>query len=455
MSARAPGADGSRVPVYRVADLVAGLRGLLEERVGRVWIIGEISNLRRPPSGHAYFTLKDEGGQIRAALFRGAASRLAFEPEDGLEVMAYGEVTVYEPRGDLQVIVRQLEPRGDGALRLAFEQLRRRLDAEGLFERARPLPPAPRRIGVVASSTSAALRDVLQVTGRRCPGIPICLASTRVQGEGAEHEIAAALDAMAAAGDVDVVLLVRGGGSLEDLAAFNTEVVARAIARSPLPVVSGVGHEIDVTIADLAADQRAATPSAAAELAAPDRSELRRHLQRDAQRLVRAMRTRVDRASAELERERTAVAMLSPTAQLALRRARLRQPATSLLRLAAERPADLRDALASLGEALPRAARAEVAARRARFAGLPPTLPRVARARTAAARAALGEAAARLQALSPLAVLGRGYALARRADDGAIVRGPQDVAAGDALSVRVAEAELDATVTAVRELEKR
>jgi exodeoxyribonuclease VII large subunit len=439
----------SGVRVYRVGDLVSGLRGLLEERVGRVWIVGEISNLRRPPSGHTYFTLKDERGQIRAALFRSAGARLAFEPEDGLEVMAYADVTVYEPRGDLQVIVRQLEPRGDGALRLAFEQLRRRLEAEGLFERKRPLPAAPARIGVVASSTSAAWRDVLQVTGRRCPGIPIRLASSRVQGIGSEHEVAAALDALGTHGGVDVILLVRGGGSLEDLAAFNTEAVARAIARCPVPVISGVGHEIDVTIADLCADERAATPSAAAERATPDRGEIARLLGRDWGRLQRAIAAVVERASAQLLRERDAIGMLSPTAQLALRRSRLRELANALVREGARGSAQARLALGGLTQALPRAARATLTRERSRLAVLAPALPRVARIRANAGRAALGQAVARLEALSPLAVLGRGYALAQRAADGGIVRRLGDIAVGERLAVRVAEAEIEARVERV------
>ncbi len=417
------------VPIYAVGDLLAGLRGLLEERVGRVWIVGEVSNLHRATSGHAYFTLKDDAGQIRAALFRSAARRLAFEPENGLEVLVYGDVTIYEPRGDLQVVVRELEPRGDGALRLAFEQLRRSLEAEGLFdpERKRALPVEPRRIGVVASPTSAALRDVLEVTRRRCPALPIRLAPTRVQGVGAEFEIAQALEAICAHGDVDVVLLVRGGGSLEDLAAFNTDAVARAIADAPVPVVSGVGHEVDVSIADLVADRRAPTPSAAAELVAPDRAELRRLLRRDWGRLGRAVSAVLERAVARLARERDAVRMLSPTARLVARRARLTE----------------------LGRALPRELAAGLTARRARLATAAPGLTRVAQARVARSRGALAEAAARLESLSPLAVLGRGYALVRRERDGAIVRGVADVGVGDHLSVRVASAALRALVESV------
>jgi exodeoxyribonuclease VII large subunit len=259
----APGSHGLGRP-FRVSELVGGLRELLEEEVGRVWVVGEISNLRRAPSGHCYFTLKDDQAQLRAALFRSAAVRLPFDPEDGLEVVVEAEVTVYAQRGDLQLIVRQMEPRGQGALQLAFEQLRARLEAEGLFDpaRKRALPAWPRRVGVVTSPSGAAVRDVIQVSGRRMPGIALLIAPARVQGDGAEDEIAAALAALGRVPDVDVILLVRGGGSLEDLRPFNTERVARAIAAARVPVVAGVGHEADVSIADLAADARAPTPSA-------------------------------------------------------------------------------------------------------------------------------------------------------------------------------------------------
>jgi exodeoxyribonuclease VII large subunit len=380
--------------------------------VGRIWVVGEISNLRRPGSGHVYFTLKDQRGQLRAALFRGAVRSLAFEPEEGLEVLVYGDLTVYEARGDLQIIVRQLEPRGLGALQLAFEQLRSRLEAEGLFDpaRKRPPPPFPSRVGVVTSPTGAALRDVLEVTGRRQPDLPLLIAPTRVQGVGAEDEIAAALDALAARPDLSVILLVRGGGSLEDLQPFNTEVVARAIARSPLPVVSGVGHEIDVTIADLAADVRAPTPAAAAEQAVPDRGALQREFGAVFQRLRGAVTARLANWTARLDRAREALRMQAPTARLAAQRQRW---------LAASR-----------------------------------ALRRVALARAERSRARLHQLAGRLDSLSPLAVLGRGYALVRRTRDGRIVRSASDVGAGEALAIRVAEAELEAVLEAVHALPK-
>ncbi|MBW2666038.1 MAG: exodeoxyribonuclease VII large subunit [Deltaproteobacteria bacterium] len=395
-----------REPVYTVAQLVAGLKRLLAERVGRIWVVGELSGVHVARSGHIYFSLKDDSSQLRCALFRSAARGLAFEPEDGLEVLVQGDVSLYEARGELQLVARRLEPRGQGVLQLAFEQLRQRLEAEGLFDavRKRALPPLPERIGVVTSPTGAAIHDILEVTGRRFPGTPIVIAPTRVQGDGAEDEIAAALDSLAVLADVDLILLARGGGSLEDLRAFNSETVARAIIRAPAPVLCGVGHEVDVTIADLCADLRAPTPSAAAELALPDREVFRSELVASWQRLRRAMRANLDHNTQRFARERDALRVLAPTARVATQRVRFH---------AAER-------------ALQRAAR--LAADRS--------------------RAHLAELAGRLDSLSPLSVLSRGYALVRRSDDGTIVRSVGDAGVGDALSVRVAEADLEVSVKA-------
>jgi exodeoxyribonuclease VII large subunit len=403
----APGGDRQRRP-FLVSELVAGLRELLEEEVGRVWVIGEISNLRRAPSGHTYFTLKDDQAQLRAALFRSAAVRLPFDPEDGLEVVVEAEVTLYAARGDLQLVVRHMEPRGQGALQLAFEQLRARLEAEGLFDAAkkRPLPVWPRRVGVVTSPAGAALHDVLEVSGLRMPVIPLLLAPARVQGDGAEHELAAALAALGRVEDVDVILLVRGGGSLEDLRPFNTERLARAIAASRVPVVSGVGHEVDVTIADLAADARAPTPSAAAALALPDGDAWLGRVRALARRLAGAAAARVARAGRRLDLLAGALRAHAPAARLAARKARL----------------------ATLARALEREGAHAVALRRERLAAL----------------------AARLDALSPLAVLGRGYAIARAAD-GRVLRSAREVAPGDAFSVRLGEGEVEASVTRIRE----
>jgi len=408
-SAMAEVSAGPRV--YGVGEVVAGVKQLLESRVGRVWVVGEVQNVGRPRSGHIYFTLTDERAQLRAALFRGTARHLVFEPEEGLEVLVYGDLTVFEPRGDLQLVVRRLEPRGVGALQVAFEQLRRRLESEGLFavERKRPLPTHPERIGVVTSPSGAALRDVLEVTGRRWPGIPILVSPTRVQGPGAEQEIADALDGLGAHGGVSLVLLVRGGGSLEDLQAFNTEEVARAIARTPVPVVSGVGHEVDVTIADLVADLRAPTPSAAAELAVPEQAALRGELRSRWQRLGGALRAHLASEMSRLAAVEASLRARSPSARLALQR---------------ERWAAANRALAA-----------------------------AARARMGSARQRLGEAGARLGSLSPLAVLARGYGIVRRATDGGIVREAGDVQPGDELAIRVDRAEIRAEVRSARRSE--
>ncbi len=392
--------------VYRISEVLAGLKGLLQDRVGRLWVSGEVSNLRVPGSGHAYFTLKDEGAQLRAVLFRGTARRLAFEPEDGLEVLAFGELTVYEPRGDLQLIVEGLEPRGQGALQLAFEQLRRRLEAEGLFapERKAAPPEHPRVVGVVTSATGAALRDVLHVVARRFPAQPLLLAAARVQGAGAEDEVAAALAALDVQPDVEVVLLVRGGGSLEDLQPFNSETVARAVAACTTPVVTGVGHEVDVTIADLAADVRAATPSAAAAAAVPDRAALATRLGRDTRRLRTAVERVLERLQDRLEGEADALRVQAPRARLEAQRARVGAAGRSLAR----------EARATLG----------------------------------GARGRLGVAAGRLESLSPLAVLGRGYAIVQRSD-GAVVRRAAEVERGEALRARLGAGAIDVEVTRV------
>jgi exodeoxyribonuclease VII large subunit len=395
--------------VYSVGEVLGGVNRMFQDRVGRLWIVGEIKDLRRPASGHAYFTLVDESGQLRAALFRGNARRLAFEPEEGMEVLAYGELSVYEQRGDLQLIVRQLEPRGLGALQQAFEQLRRRLEAEGLFEASRKqIPPErPRRIGVVTSSSGAALHDVLEVTRRRCPGTPLLISPTRVQGPGAEDEIAAALAALSSR-DVDVVLLVRGGGSLEDLQPFNTEVVARAIAAFPVPVISGIGHEVDVSIADLVADLRAPTPSAAAEVVAPDGELLYRELEALWGRLAQAAVAHFEQARRRLLRGGDALRAHAPSARLAAHRERWLAAHRALLRTAPLRAMRLRDRLGALS--------------------------------------------GRLDSLSPLAVLGRGYGLVRRQSDGAIVREVGDAPVGERLAVRVARAEIEAVVDTARPL---
>ncbi|MDA1195855.1 MAG: exodeoxyribonuclease VII large subunit, partial [Planctomycetota bacterium] len=289
--------------VLTVSELTADIRGLLDVTFGDLWVRGEISQPRTPASGHVYLTLKDAGAVLPAVMWRSSATRLRFRLEEGQEVLARGGIDVYPPHGKYQFVIRQLEPVGEGALRLAFEQLRARLEAEGLFapERKRPLPTLPRRIALVTSRTGAAVRDMVTVIHRRHPGVDLVLLSVRVQGPGAAQEIAAALQRADRDARADVILVGRGGGSLEDLWAFNEEVVARAIAACRTPVVSAVGHETDTTIADLVADLRAATPSQAGELVVPVRAELLERLERERARLVHRMQVRLARAWQRVE----------------------------------------------------------------------------------------------------------------------------------------------------------
>ncbi len=303
-----PGEGGDRPPrekrrVYTVSELNALAQAILEESFPSVWVEGEISNLRKYPSGHTYFTLKDEAAQIAAVLFRGASQSLPFRPEDGLKVLARGRISLYEARGAFQLIVDALEPAGLGALQLAFEQLKARLLAEGLFDsaRKRPLPLLPRRIGIVASLQGAALRDILKVLARRFANLEVVLAPSRVQGEGASLEIVESIRMLNHLGGIDVLILARGGGSIEDLWPFNEERVARAIAASGVPVVSAVGHEVDTTIADLVADLRAPTPSAAAEMVVQSKEELADRIGALRGRLVAAARLRLSAARDTLD----------------------------------------------------------------------------------------------------------------------------------------------------------
>lgn len=295
--------DDAELPVLSVSDFTSILKGVVEGSFPDLWIAGEISNLTRASSGHVYFTLKDADAQLKAVMWRTAAQRLRFDLHDGLQVLAAGAVEVYAARGQYQLMVRRLEPQGLGALELAFRQLQQKLEAEGLFDpaRKRPLPAFPRKVALVTSPTGAAVRDLLQILTRRWPAVQVVILPVPVQGDGAAAQIAAALDQVGRIPEVDVVITGRGGGSLEDLWAFNEEIVARAIARCPIPVVSAVGHEIDVTIADLVADRRAQTPSEAAELVVPLASELREQLRQSRERLIAGLQRRATLARSQLE----------------------------------------------------------------------------------------------------------------------------------------------------------
>jgi exodeoxyribonuclease VII large subunit len=289
--------------VYRVSDLTREIKAILEESFPMLWVAGEVSNLHRHTSGHTYFTLKDSQAQIRAVLWRLNASRIRFRIEDGMEVIVQGRIAVYEPRGEYQLVAHSIEPKGLGALQAALAQLRQRLHEEGLFDpaRKRTLPRLPRRIAIVTSRTGAALRDVLRVIFLRLPNARVCVVPVRVQGDGAAPEISRGIALANSAEDVDVVIVGRGGGSAEDLFAFNEEIVVRAIAASRAPVVSAVGHEVDVTLSDLVADRRAQTPTEAAELVVPDRAALVAQLQDRAQALALGIRRAVDQRRSRLD----------------------------------------------------------------------------------------------------------------------------------------------------------
>jgi exodeoxyribonuclease VII large subunit len=394
--------------VYSISAITAYIKERLidDPMLKNLWLEGEISNWKPAPSGHIYFTLKDAEASIRCVLWKAAVQRLSYLPAgDGEAILAHGHVSVYEPQGQYQFYVDDLEPVGMGALYAQFEQLKARLAEEGLFDEARkrPLPPFPRRIGVVTSPIGAALRDVLNVLRRRYPLAEVILSPTQVQGDEAPPQIVSAIQALSRVEGVDVIILARGGGSLEDLWAFNDERVTRAVAASPIPVVCGVGHETDFTIADFAADLRAPTPSVAAELVTPDRVELARRMERLRARLAAGAGEVVARRRRQLAEEVRVLRRLSPQAWIDRRRQRL-------------------DDLSRVAQA---ATAHRLSLERERLTGL----------------------SLRLSALNPAATLARGYAIVRRTDDGRVVLSVQQVAPGDRLSVQVSDGTFESTVS--------
>ncbi len=437
-----PGGQPPRA-LYTVSALTALLRLHIESAFPDVWVEGEVSNLRIPTSGHAYFTLKDATSQIRMVLFRSAGRALRFALEDGMHLVCRGRVTVYEPKGDYQVIVEYAEPKGVGALQLAFEQLKERLAAEGLFAEARKrsLPFFPRHIGVVTSPTGAAIRDIVQVARKRFPGIEIVLNPVAVQGESAAGEIARAIEELNERGGLDVLIVGRGGGSLEDLWPFNEEIVARAIAASRIPVVSAVGHEIDYTIADFVADVRAPTPSAAAELVVRDRQALLNQAENIWKRSVQAIRTDLRDRRARVEAERRG--LLDPTALVA-RAMQRRDDLEMRLRLAlSARVREVRAAVEALRQDV--LLQSPIQRIQKGLTMLPHLRTRLQQRMGVALelwRRSLEEAIGAMHALSPLAILGRGYSITRRWPDLTVIRTASDVASGDAVHVRLASGEL-------------
>ena len=432
-----PQTDGlGRPRVYTVSGLTGAIKELLEGDIGPVWLEGEVSNPRRPASGHLYFSLKDSGALLKAVLFRNRMRYASFKPNDGDQVLAFGLLGVYEPRGEYQLIVDHLEPLGAGALAAAFEQLKAKLAEEGLFnqDRKKPWPTMPARLAVVTSPTGAALWDFLRVLGRRFDGLEILVYPVRVQGDSAPGEIARALDEINRdRPDVDGIVVARGGGSLEDLWAFNTEEVARAIARSARPVMSAVGHEVDFTIADFTADVRASTPSAAGELVITPKADWQTRIEERQNRLADLVLTRLTGQRSALGQ--LTARLIDPRRRLIDQRLRLAE-LTDRLAAATERAlgrarSDLdrqSDALAGVGR------RGLTAARRQRIDQLQNQMTWLMKTgldRNGGRLAALAE---RLQALSPLAVLGRGYSLTRDRT-GSVIYDSDQAAVGDRVEV--------------------
>ena len=440
--------------VFTVFEVTSEIKRSLE-RFGLIWIQGEISNFKHHSSGHMYFTLKDKRAQIKAACFRSNNCYLKFRPEDGLEVVVRGRLTVYEPRGDYQMVVEYMEPVGLGSLQLAFDQLKEKLRREGLFEedRKKPLPLLPRKIGIVTSPTGAAIRDMLRILKRRNASLHVLIYPARVQGAGAVEEIIRGVRYFNNRHDIDVIIVGRGGGSMEDLWAFNQEVVARAIFKSAIPVISAIGHEVDFTITDFVADVRAPTPSAAAEMVSGARGDLAATVRSLVGRLVQAMRLQIERRRSSLERvsrdrafdvapnkvrefqqsfDEATLRMIQAMVQFASKlRHREHVLRTRLARV------DLRDAVARRREVLARA-------RQNLLLGM--------RSRLREERSSLEIAVGKVNALSPLSILQRGYAICRD-EAGAILKDSDRVSPGARVDLTLARGELNCRVEAVRTID--
>jgi exodeoxyribonuclease VII large subunit len=452
-----PGTFGLRI--LGVSEVTRAIRGAVrsDPRLADLWVEGEIGRVTISSAGHAYFALKDERNQLQCVWFRDDRLRSAFEAQAGLRVVAHGRIDLFEPQGALQLYVESIQPSGQGDLTLRFEALKARLAAEGLFaaERKRPLPGRPATIAVIASPSGAVWKDICHVVARRWPLTRVVLVAAQVQGDGAPASLVAAFRkveryaaAVEAAGRPAeapaLTILARGGGSLEDLWAFNDEAVVRAIVAHPLPVVSGIGHETDVTLSDFAADVRAPTPSAAAEIVVPDRTELAAAIRAHGRRLDAAAGRLLVTARREVAAERRALDRLSPAAQLATARERVGLLVDRATRSVRDRTAGERGGLERLTRRLAPTLPARLAADRIRVgrgAAMDPVVTR----RLARARATLGSAGAALAVLGPQATLDRGYAIVRRASDDAIVRDPDEAPPGSGLRLRVARGELPAT----------
>lgn len=437
--------------IFTVTRLNSAVRMILEQDLGLVWLTGELSNLAMPSSGHWYFSLKDISAQVRCAMFKGNNRRVPFRPQDGMHVLVQARVSLYEPRGDYQLIIESMQPAGDGMLALRFEELKRRLGAEGLFDegRKRPLPREPRAVGLVTSATGAALHDMLTVLGRRAPDLPVFIYPTQVQGRAAIGQIVAAIALANRRAEVDVLIVGRGGGSLEDLWCFNEEAVARAIAHSTIPVVSAVGHEVDVTISDFAADLRAPTPSAAAELVAPDRSARAQRLVHLKQRLVQAISRRQTAARHGFALLQKRLDHQDPKRRLEQQSQRLDELSGRLQQLLNLRLHQGERRLANLELRLQaRSPEKLLAAGKRRHQLAQERLHTLMNKRQDLAAHRLAMLSARLDGISPLATLGRGYSITRTPSGEVISRAAQ-VSPGQQLVTTLAEGSLRVRVEEV------
>ncbi len=439
----------TRREILSVSRLNRTVRTLLEGQIGAVWVEGELSNFARPSSGHWYFSLKDNSAQVRCAMFRTRNAGLGFSPSNGAQVLISARVSLYEPRGEFQLIVEHMEPAGEGLLRLKFEALKRKLMEAGLFDAAhkQPLPAWPTRIGIVTSPTGAAVRDILQVLGRRNRSLPVVIYPTPVQGAAAISGVVRAIETANRRAECDVLILARGGGSLEDLWAFNEEPVVRAIFASKIPIVSGVGHEIDFTLSDLVADVRAPTPSAAAELCAPDGRHLLRQIAQFEQRLLQTMRTRLLHAGLQLQA--SSHRLVHPGRRIEQYQQRLDEIERRLpqaMQYAMQSHHHRVETVTSRLKSLDPGVRIALLAQRLRQ--LSHRLPFAMQTLIAQQRARLGSVEQTLAAVSPVATLARGYAIVTDAK-GHVIREANAARTGQPIVARVARGVLHCTVDAL------
>lgn len=440
--------------IVTVTQLTALIRELLEDNFNHVWVEGEVSNLACPSSGHVYFTLKDAGATVRCVMFRNSARAMKFHLNDGIKILLRARLTVYDQRGDYQLIAEYAEPQGLGALQLAFQQMRERLAKEGLFAESlkKPIPSLPSAIGVVTSPTGAAIHDILNVIGRRHATLQILIAPTKVQGEGAAAEIAAAIADLNRYRGVDVIIVARGGGAIEDLWAFNEEVVARAIFASKIPVISAVGHEVDVTISDLVADLRAPTPSAAAELVVNSKSQLLADCDSLNRRLVQAMQRLLSDSESKVEILKLSLKDPEVLVERFMQRLddlqqRAESSLTALLQAGQQR---ITSAENSLRLHSPGAKMKEMASA---VEKLSLKLKSAMLAKAELSRSSLASFSGRLEALSPLSVLQRGYAVVTKPPLGSTVHGVLELAIGETVDVRFADGTVAAEVVQINDHE--